>query len=231
MRHSERARLAFVEGHAKRHKWRRVALVGLSDMALARQFLVNFPLCSVLVVPVWQDEADMRPGERAAQRNQQRNLRVWSRSYAKRFTSDDGPLVKVAGRAGEFDGVVLWTAVGEGELAEVGAAWSACVKDGGWLLGLDYRSGVTRAVLDQVAPRQWSHFREGIWGVRVRRGTEPDNAVAQVDADAAPEGDAESAVADGERPVLVPHDEAPAAEQVVAQPKRRGRPRKVQPAA
>jgi hypothetical protein len=203
MRHSERARLAFVEGHAKRYKWRRVALVGVSDTGLVRQLLVNFPLCAVFVVPVWRDEAGMRPGERGQQRNHQRNLRVWARSYAKRFEADEGPLLKVAGRAGAFDAVVLWTEVGDEALGEVGRAWVANVKDGGWLLGLDHRSEAVRATLDAVAPGRWDHFREGIWGIRVRRTEVSGEAATVLDADAPALVDGDDALAEDEAPVTV----------------------------
>lgn len=255
MRHPDRARVAYVEGHAKRYRWRSVALVGVKDGRLARQFFATFPACKVLVVPVWDEPETIGLSARAQQLNHQRNLRVWARGYANRFTVDEGPMVKVAGRVGQFDGVVLGPAVGEDELPEVGRAWIGRVRDGGWLLGTDHRSERVRAILNVVAPKRWEHFRDGIWGVRVRRAASdeaPANsrpvsgdeqpAVASVglvdDAalDAAGPGDlhrevAPTAALDEPVPALAvgggeTHADSSVAAPIVA-PKRRGRPRKV----
>ena len=178
--HADRSRLAFIEAHAKRHKWRSVALVGVGDTTLARQLLVHFPVCSVLVVPVWRE--GLRPSEEGRQRNHQRYLRLWTRSYAKRFEVDEGPPLKVAARMDgrQFDAVVLWDGIDDRVLGLVGAAWAPRVKDGGWLLGLDHRNEAVRGVLNAVAPG-WQDHREGIWSVRVRRQKPLDGDANAVD--------------------------------------------------
>lgn len=225
MRHPDRARVAYVEGHAKRYRWRSVALVGMKDDRLARQFFATFPACKVLVVPVWDEPETIGLSARAQQLNHQRNLRVWARGYANRFTVDEGPMVKVAGRVGEFDGVVLGPAVGEDELPEVGRAWIGRVRDGGWLLGTDHRSERVRAILNAVAPKRWEHFRDGIWGVRVRRDPVLGPQPVTPDADDIAPVVATEPVDDAG----VSHADSSVAAPIVA-PKRRGRPRKVKPA-
>lgn len=215
MRLSERYRLTFIEAHAKRHKWRSAAFVGVSDAKLVRQFLCNFTACSVLAVPVWADPEALRPGDRDAQRVRRKMLQQWQRSYAARYTLDEGPPEKVAARVGEFDGVVLWDAIGDELLPTIGRAWVSRVKDGGWLMGLDWRNLAVRDVLDAVAPGRWEHFREGIWGVRVRKSAPPTDAAVEMNSD--------PAIPDEIKPADASHDDAPAAEPVIA-PKRRGRP-------
>lgn len=235
MRLSERYRLQYVEAHAKRYKWRSVAFVGVADAKLVRQFLCNFTACSVLAVPMWADPETLRPSERDAQRVRQKMLHGWARSYAARYTLDEGPPEKVAGRVEQFDGVVLWDAISEELLPSIGGAWVGRVKDGGWLMGVDWRSPAVRDVLDAVAPGRWEHFREGIWGVRVRRALAGGVAAADTEVggqDASQGLDPEHPAVDGDRrpapdahanPALTAHDDAPAAEPVIA-PKRRGRP-------
>lgn len=174
MRASERSRLHFVEAQAKRYKWRSVALVGVNDTALARQFLAHFPRCKVLVVPIWRE--DLRPGPAGAQRNYQRNLRLWTKAYSGRFECEPGGAMKFAGSTErQFDGVVLWTGIAPELLAVIGGAWVPRVVDGGWLLGVDHRLALVRGVLNQVAPG-WVQYREGIWGVRVRRSADVEHA-------------------------------------------------------
>lgn len=200
--HADRSRLQFIEAHAKRHKWRSVALVGVGDTTLARQLLVHFPVCSVLVVPVWRE--GLRPSEEGRQRNHQRYLRLWTRSYVKRFEVDEGPPLKVAARmAGrQFDAVVLWDGIDDRVLGLVGAAWAPRVKDGGWLLGLDHRSEAVRGVLNAVAPG-WQDHREGIWSVRVRRQKPADDLVVEDHAPVIPDEQDAAAFPAAERPVEV----------------------------
>lgn len=178
MKASERSRLHFVEAQAKRYKWRSVALIGVNDTGLARQFLAHFPRCKVLVVPIWRE--DLRPGPAGAQRNFQRNLRLWTKAYGGRFECEQGPPMKVAELTErQFDGVVLWTGIAPELLAVIGGAWVPRVVDGGWLLGVDHRLALVRSVLNQVAPG-WVQYREGIWGVRVRRSGEAADHLAVV---------------------------------------------------
>jgi hypothetical protein len=241
--HADRSRLQFIEGHAKRHKWRSVALVGVGDTTLARQLLVHFPVCSVLVVPVWRE--GLRPSEEGRQRNHQRYLRLWTRSYAKRFEVDEGPPVKVAARmeGRQFDAVVFWDGIDDRMLGVVGAAWAPRVKVGGWLLGLDHRSEAVRSVLNAVAPG-WQDHREGVWSVRVRRQAEVQGnglpVVHDVDSAAAVDDDLARAAAvaqlDGDadevRPVVNvelaendAHESSDVAAASVAPKRRGGRPK------
>lgn len=208
---SARSRLRFVEAHAKRYGWRSAAFVGVSDSHLVRQFICHFPACALYVVPMWRE--GLLPGAAGAQENARQHIRKWARVYARLEVDEHDPR-KVAERLDrQFDGVVLWTEIDADLIHTIGGAWVARVVDNGWLLGIDHRIEKTRGILNAVAP-DWVDFREGIWGVRVRRDNKPVDARTDVEQSVVHD-DAPLVAAEGEHEPAI-------AEQLVRRTKRPG---------
>jgi hypothetical protein len=177
---SERRRLVMIDWLAKKHKWRNIAIVGVSD-AKATQFLLDHARAIKRLVTVVRWKDGLRPAEAGQQRVARKLLErfdVVKPNFTLIERADAGP-----GEAKEhapFDAVLL-LGIEPHELAEAGLEWAPQVRDGGWLVGVDHREAAVRSILDAAGP-EWQGMIEGVWGVRVNR--EGDGGAPVVDGDA-----------------------------------------------
>lgn len=164
-----------IERLAKRHNWKRLALVGVTDAVVLRRMLAAMGTISLVVVATWPAKHP-QPSERMKQIGRERQVRQLCKAYTHRVMLFEG----AAGEAAEamqgeqFDGVVLFDAP---DLETVGGAWALLVRSGGMLLGTDHRDLGTRAVLNAVAPA-WERLDDGLWCVRVKRDAAPVGVAA-----------------------------------------------------
>jgi hypothetical protein len=155
-----RPRASQLETYAKRHMWKRMALVGISDSDIMARLVAACRALSLVIVPEWPAKSE-QPSERIKQRAREERLRKLCAAYDRVELLDTTALPD-----GMFDAVVL---LGMGDdLDHVGGIYAGLVRDGGWLMGDDTRDAHTRAILAAVAPG-WVRLDDGLWCVRVRR--------------------------------------------------------------
>jgi hypothetical protein len=140
--------------------WKRLALVGISDVDIMGRLVAACRGLSLVIVPEWPAKSD-QPSERIKQRAREERLRKLCAAYDRVTLLEPDAVPE-----GTFDAAVL---LGLGDdLADVGGVYAGLVRDGGWLMGDDTRDLGTRAILAAVAPG-WGRLDDGLWCVRVRR--------------------------------------------------------------
>jgi hypothetical protein len=171
-----RPRASQLETYAKRHSWKRLALVGISDADIMGRLVAACRAVALVIVPEWPAKSQ-QPSERIKQQAREAKLRKLCSAYDRVTLLEPGAVPE-----GVFDAAVL---LGMGDdLADVGAVYAGLVRDGGWLMGDDARDAGTRAQLAAVAPG-WERLDDGLWCVRVKREDRAgqDNLATLADAD------------------------------------------------
>ena len=167
-----RRRLLLLDHLVKRNALRSLVVAGVGTDEECKGLLQwNKHLRFVLV---WAPPPVRQPSDRVRNANALQRMRAWERSYG-RFDVLEMPTAKAVETLAdrEFDCVALWSLTPQ-QLAAEGPLWAARVKDGGLLVGVDYREVAVRQILNAAVPR-YDRLRDGVWCVRVRRTSQSED--------------------------------------------------------